>query len=98
MKAEELVYEERGSEFTASQAGAGCWLGVWADAAGVHYGVVLNPTISADQRQSALEWCAELIDRVAEYGLERAVELDGWQRRSDGRFQLWGREHLLPDV
>lgn len=56
--------------------------------------VDVRPGLSDDLRSMIARWCLEHLPRFFGDG----PELDGWQRRSDGDWQLWLRVHELPDM
>ncbi|MCA5891984.1 hypothetical protein LEP48_01290 [Isoptericola sp. NEAU-Y5] len=64
---------------------------------GVTYWLTVNPDIPDERVDTVRSWAAGLLSRIGEHGFERAMEMDGWQHRSDGDWQLWGRSVLLPD-
>lgn len=64
----------------------------------LQYVCAVRSTTTVAEGLVTLSWFAQLLARVAEYGFPRAAEMDGWQKRSDGRWQLWGRLVELPSL
>ncbi|MFG3189260.1 hypothetical protein [Streptomyces omiyaensis] len=55
---------------------------------------VVRPGLAADRRTDFAEWVVSRVDRFLEHG----PEPDGWQRRSDGAWQLWVRRVEFPSL
>ncbi|NYI41248.1 hypothetical protein [Demequina lutea] len=64
---------------------------VWNGADGPETHIVMNPTSLYSGLASFEVWLAGMLERIETYGLERAAEIDGWQLRSDGAYQMWVR-------
>ncbi|MCX5170564.1 MULTISPECIES: hypothetical protein [Streptomyces] len=56
--------------------------------------LVIRPGLASEFRAGFAEWALQRIERFEEHG----PEPDGWQKRSDGDWQLWVRRHVLPSV
>lgn len=56
--------------------------------------VAFHPDLSRSQLEEA---AAGVLVRLARY-VNDGIAPDGWQRRSDGRFQLWLTRHQLPKL
>lgn len=61
---------------------------------GVTARVVARPALSEERRAGFSAWALQILEHLLEHG----PEFDGWQERSDGGWQLWGRVHELPSV
>lgn len=61
---------------------------------GVMVRLVVRPGLEGELRVTFAEWAQQKILRFAEHG----PEPDGWQRRSDGDWQLWARLVQLPSL
>ena len=98
MRIEDLVFEDDGREYFEGMSDLDCF--IWAGMVDgeVQYGCCINPDIDPGRELGALAWCAQMVTRIEDYGLEQAAEMDAWQHRSDGRWQLWGRAHYLPGL
>ena len=70
----------------------------WWDGEKVQFHVVVNPSSTEDDAEGLTEWFAGVARRIEEYGLSRAVEMDGWQLRSDGAYQLWVRSVPVENI
>jgi hypothetical protein len=61
-------------------------------------GIIVNLTVrtglDGERRAGFAEWAESRIDRFLEHG----PEPDGWQKRSDGDWQLWVRRVYLGDL
>ncbi|MET7752588.1 hypothetical protein [Micromonospora sp. NPDC005367] len=56
-------------------------------------GLLYRPGLPVDVLRMLGEWALQRVGRFLEHG----PEPDGWQRRSDGAWQLWGRLVDLPE-
>jgi hypothetical protein len=54
--------------------------------------VAIRPGLVRDARETFAQWAESRLQRFAEHG----PEPDGWQKRSDGDWQLWGRLQQMP--
>lgn len=54
--------------------------------------MLIRPGISPEVRALIAEWAERVLERFRDHG----AEPDGWQARSDGGRQLWGRLVTLP--
>ncbi|MEU6703873.1 hypothetical protein [Streptomyces wuyuanensis] len=61
---------------------------------GLQARLIIRPGLDRDLRASFAEWAVQRIGRFAEHG----PEPDGWQRRTDGAWQLWARGVDLPAI
>lgn len=52
----------------------------------------IRPGLEANRRATFAEWAESRFQRFLEHG----PEPDGWQKRSDGAWQLWARGVQLP--
>jgi hypothetical protein len=68
------------------------------DGDAVQMQVMVNPASVPEEVSSLARWIEGLSGRIEEYGLATAVEIDGWQKRSDGAHQLWVRAVEMEDV
>ncbi|MBC9730550.1 MULTISPECIES: hypothetical protein [Streptomyces] len=59
---------------------------------GVRARIVVRPGLQGDVRKSFAEWAESRLQRFMEHG----PEPDGWQKRSDGGWQMWARLHQMP--
>nr|WP_181393174.1 hypothetical protein [Streptomyces rochei] len=64
---------------------------------GVQVRIVIRPGLAGDDRDTFAAWALQLVERFIEHGPE-GPQADGWQKRSDGDWQLWGRVHDLPPL
>ena len=64
----------------------------------IDYYCIVAPGLTAERQAVAREWFASLLTHLEEHDIHGAVEMDGWQLRSDGRWQLWGRSVELPEL
>ncbi|MGW0251067.1 hypothetical protein ACWDYH_31005 [Nocardia goodfellowii] len=71
----------------------GCLL-VEAFEQGMKVMVAVRPGLVGGDRETYAEWAESRLRRFAEHG----PEPDGWQKRSDGRWQLWARQQQLPSL
>lgn len=71
----------------------GCALLDEADG-GVRGRFVVRPGLTAEHRAGFAEWAVQRVERFLEHG----PEPDGWQRRSDGAWQLWVRQVQMPPL
>jgi hypothetical protein len=56
--------------------------------------LVIRPGLDEEYRDGFAEWAVQRLERFEEHG----PEPDGWQRRSDGDWQLWVRRVQLPPL
>ncbi|MFF0487798.1 hypothetical protein ACFYTQ_02120 [Nocardia sp. NPDC004068] len=56
--------------------------------------VAIRPGIAGEERDMFAQWAESRLLRFAEHG----PEPDGWQHRSDGDWQLWGRWQQMPGL
>ena len=98
MQIEDLRFEDDGREHFEGMSDLDCF--IWAGVVDgeVQYGCLINPAIDPGRELGALAWCAEMVTRIEDQGFDQAMRIDGWQHRSDGDWQLWGRAHRLPDM
>lgn len=96
MQIEDLVFEDDGNEYFKDSPDLDAYIVAWQNDDVTQYGCAVNPDLDPDRELGALGWCAELVTRIENHGFEEAMKMDGWQHRSDGRWQLWGRLHHLP--
>ncbi|WP_019073250.1 hypothetical protein [Streptomyces hokutonensis] len=61
---------------------------------GLQVRLVIRPGLAPAFRAGFAEWALQRIQRFEEHG----PEPDGWQKRSDGNWQLWVRRHWLPQI
>jgi hypothetical protein len=61
---------------------------------GVTARVTIRPGLDADLRAGFATWALQILENFIEHG----PEFDGWQKRSDEGWQLWGRRHEFPSV
>lgn len=94
----EVQYSVDERFFAGVEGGINAAISVWEEEGGLAYGCAVRPGLDAQAERTAVQWFAELITHLEDYGLGRAVEMDGWQRRSDGKYQLLGRQHHLPSL
>lgn len=52
----------------------------------------MRPGLEVDEAVALLDWAEDRANRFIEHG----PEPDGWQRRTDGVWQLWARRVELP--
>lgn len=84
-----IVEEDLGREHEPDIGGC---LGVKEVEGGFLPVLVVRPGLD-ERRASVIQWAKERIERFSDYG----PEPDGWQRRSDGDWQLWARGVHLPE-
>jgi hypothetical protein len=60
---------------------------------GVRLKAVVQAGLGGWQRDMFAEWAESRFVRLQEHG----TEPDGWQERSDGAWQLWGRMTPMPE-
>jgi hypothetical protein len=63
------------------------------DGGGTRVKAAIRPGLDGWQRDMFAEWAESRFARLIEHG----PEPDGWQERSDGARQLWGRLTKMPD-
>lgn len=56
--------------------------------------LAVRPQSPPDRRAMFAEWAESRLQRFIEHG----PEPDGWQRRSDGGWQLWARRVEMPPL
>lgn len=56
--------------------------------------VAIRPGLVGPARETFAHWAESRLQRFAEHG----PEPDGWQKRSDGDWQLWGRLRQMPNL
>ncbi|MEU9218944.1 hypothetical protein AB0D47_20610 [Streptomyces sp. NPDC048376] len=61
---------------------------------GVAARVAARPGLSDELRAGFATWALQVLEQFIEHG----PEFDGWQKRSDGGWQKWGRRHMLPSM
>ncbi|MDX3075765.1 hypothetical protein [Streptomyces sp. MI02-7b] len=61
---------------------------------GIRANIVVRPGLVGEARTAFAEWAESRLQRFLEHG----PEPDGWQERSDGAWQLWGRWAQLPSL
>jgi hypothetical protein len=98
MKPSEVSYAVQDDAFAKVDNGITSAIAVWHDEGGLAYACLIRSELDAEAEATALQWFSQLLTRIEEHGLERAVLLDGWQVLPDGRYQLWGRQHYLPSL
>ncbi len=54
----------------------------------------IRPGLAGETREQFAEWAKSRFLRFAEHG----PEPDGWQKRSDGDWQLWARLQQMPSL
>jgi hypothetical protein len=96
MQIEDLILEADARGYFEDMSDLDAFIVAGVEDGGVSYGCVVNPDIDPGREFGALQWCAQLITRIEDLGFDRAMITDGWQHRSDGRWQLWGRAVDLP--
>jgi hypothetical protein len=96
MQIEDLEFEDGDHGYFENMPDHDCF--IWAQEIedGFEYGCAVNPNLDPGRELGALGWCAEMVTRIEAHGFDRAMEMDGWQHRSDGKWQLWGRAVHLP--
>lgn len=57
-------------------------------------GMGYRPDLPLDTLKMLGEWALQRVGRFLEHG----PEPDGWQRRSDGAWQVWARLHEMPSL
>ena len=96
MEVENLVLEDDARGYFEAMSDHDAFIVVEVDDGEVFYGCAVNPDIDPEREFGALGWCAQLVTRIEDLGFDQAMVTDGWQQRSDGRWQLWGRAVELP--
>ncbi|MEU6611579.1 hypothetical protein ABZ922_42335 [Streptomyces shenzhenensis] len=71
----------------------GCVLGKYKGT-GVAARVSARSGLGEERRAGSAAWALQVLEHFIEHG----PEFDGWQKRSDGGWQLWGRMHELPSM
>lgn len=61
---------------------------------GVAARVAARPGLSEERRAGFAAWALQILENFIEHG----PEFDGWQKRSDEGWQLWGRVHEFPPL
>lgn len=97
MQIEDLIFEEDAARgYFEDMSHLDAFIVVEAEDGDTYYGCAVNPDIDPGRELVALGWCAQLVTRIEDLGFDNAMKTDSWQRRSDGRWQLWGRADALP--
>jgi hypothetical protein len=72
---------------------SGCLVAQYVEQ-GVRLKVAVRPGLSGHWREGFAEWAESRLQRFLDHG----PEPDGWQKRSDGAWQLWGRWTQMPSL
>ena len=91
MEVENLILEDDARGYFENMSDLDALIVVGVDDGDIFYGCAVNPDIDPEREFGALGWCAHLVTRIEDLGFDQAMVTDGWQYRSDGRWQLWGR-------
>jgi hypothetical protein len=98
MEVENLILEDDTRGYFENMSDLDAFIVVGVDDGDIFYGCAVNPDIDLRREFDALGWCTQLVTRIEDLGFDQAMVTDGWQHRSDGRWQLWGRAIDLPPL
>jgi hypothetical protein len=89
---ENLIYEDDATQgYFENMSDHDALIVVGLEDGDIVYGCAVNPDIDPGRELAALGWCTQLVTRIEDLGFDEAMNADAWQRRSDGRWQQWGR-------
>lgn len=98
-KVDAMQYWEDADQFHGKTEAHLCAVKVEMDYEGdLVSGLLMNPANTQAERDVAVEWAKSLLVRAYELGMDRAVEVDGWQTLRPGAWQLWGRPFEMPGL
>jgi hypothetical protein len=98
MRVEDVVFEVDDAGTFEIMPECDCYIRLDRAEPAMRYECLIKSGLDPSREVMALTVCAQLLTHIEDHELDRAIEMDDWQLRSDGNWQKWLRPVTLPSL